>query len=91
MIKADISTEISPGVGTEQQGKEMLESLLKGFEENPNEIWEYNMFGKSLHDLVKDQLQSKLYMMPDDVRVKIQKTLQKIINDGCSNIITIIL
>ncbi|UOW67421.1 stage IV sporulation protein A [Paraclostridium bifermentans] len=91
MIKADISTEISPGVGTEQQGKEMLESLLKGFEENPNEIWEYNMFGKSLHDLVKDQLQSKLYMMPDDVRIKIQKTLQKIINDGCSNIITIIL
>ena len=91
MIKADISTEISPGVGTEQQGKEMLESLLKGFEENPNEIWEYNLFGKSLHDLVKDQLQSKLYMMPEDVRTKIQKTLQKIINDGCSNIITIIL
>ncbi|MGL5751977.1 MAG: stage IV sporulation protein A [Paraclostridium sp.] len=91
MIKADISTEISPGVGTEQQGKEMLDSLLKGFEENPNEVWEYNMFGKSLRDLVKDQLQSKLYMMPDDVRVKIQKTLQKIINDGCSNIITIIL
>lgn len=49
------------------------------------------MFGKSLRDLVKDQLQSKLYMMPDDVRFKIQKTLQKIINDGCSNIITIIL
>ena len=91
MIKADISTEISPGVGTEQQGKEMLESLLKGFEENPNEIWEYNLFGKSLHDLVKDQLQSKLYMMPEDVRTKIQKTIQKIINDGCSNIITIIL
>ncbi|MGL4796582.1 MAG: stage IV sporulation protein A [Paraclostridium sp.] len=91
MIKADISTEISPGVGTEQQGKEMLDNLLKGFEENPNEVWEYNMFGKSLRDLVKDQLQSKLYMMPDDVRVKIQKTLQKIINDGCSNIITIIL
>ena len=91
MIKADISTEISPGVGTEQQGKEMLDNLLKGFEENPNEVWEYNMFGKSLRDLVKDQLQSKLYMMPDDVRFKIQKTLQKIINDGCSNIITIIL
>ena len=91
MIKADISTEISPGVGTEQQGKEMLDNLLKGFEDNPNEVWEYNMFGKSLRDLVKDQLQSKLYMMPDDVRFKIQKTLQKIINDGCSNIITIIL
>ena len=91
MIKADISTEISPGVGTEQQGKEMLDNLLKGFEENPNEVWVYNMFGKSFRDLVKDQLQSKLYMMPDDVRFKIQKTLQKIINDGCSNIITIIL
>ena len=50
MIKADISTEISPGVGTEQQGKEMLDNLLKGFEENPNEVWEYNMFGKSLRD-----------------------------------------
>ena len=69
----------------------MVKYLLNEFEQNPSEIWESNMFGKSLNDLVKEQLQSKLYTMPDEIRFKIQKTLQKIINEGGNNIITIII
>lgn len=82
IIKADISTEVSPIVGNQNQGEEMVKYLLNEFEQNPSEIWESNMFGKSLNDLVKEQLQSKLYTMPDEIRFKIQKTLQKIINEG---------
>ncbi|WP_195939858.1 stage IV sporulation protein A [Romboutsia sp. 1001713B170131_170501_G6] len=91
IIKADISTEIAPIVGSQNQGEEMIKYMQEEFEQNPNEIWSSNMFGKSLHDLVKEQLQSKLYTMPEEIRVKIQKTLQKIINEGSSNIITILL
>ena len=91
IIKADISTEVSPIVGNQNQGEEMVKYLLNEFEQNPSEIWESNMFGKSLNDLVKEQLQSKLYTMPDEIRFNIQKTLQKIINEGSNNIITIIL
>ena len=78
IIKADISTEVSPIVGNQSQGEEMIKYLLETFEENPSELWSSNMFGKSLNDLVKEQLQSKLYTMPEEIRVKIQKTLQKI-------------
>ena len=91
IIKADISTEVSPIVGNQTQGEEMIKYLLDTFEENPSELWGSNMFGKSLNDLVKEQLQSKLYTMPEEIRVKIQKTLQKIINEGSMNIITILL
>ena len=91
IIKADISTEVSPIVGNQTQGEEMIKYLLDEFEQNPSELWGSNMFGKSLNDLVKEQLQSKLYTMPEEIRVKIQKTLQKIINEGSMNIITILL
>ena len=91
IIKADISTEVSPIVGNQTQGEEMMKYLLDEFEQKPSEIWASNIFGKSLHDLVKEQLQSKLYTMPEEIRVKIQKTLQKIINEGSMNIITILL
>ena len=91
IIKADISTEVSPIVGNQNQGEEMVKYLLNEFEQNPSEIWESNMFGKSLNDLVKEQLQSKLYTMPDEIRFKIQKTLQKIINEGNGGLICILL
>lgn len=91
IIKADISTEIAPIVGSQNQGEEMVKYMQEEFEQNPSELWASNMFGKSLHDLVKEQLQSKLYTMPEEIRVKIQKTLQKIINEGSMNIITILL
>jgi stage IV sporulation protein A len=91
MIRADITTEVSPLVGTEKQSEDLLNYMMKEFETDPKQIWETNMFGKSLHDLVKEQLQSKLFMMPDDVRFKLQKTLQKIIDEGSRNLICIII
>ncbi|SCX87424.1 stage IV sporulation protein A [Alkaliphilus peptidifermentans] len=90
-IRADISTEVSPVVGTEKQSEELVKFLLEEFEQNPETLWDTNMFGKTLHDLVKEQLQNKLYMMPEDTRIKLQKTLQKIINDGSGGLIAIIL
>ncbi|AVP53605.1 stage IV sporulation protein A [Clostridium tetani] len=90
-IKADIETEISPIMGTERESEELVKNLLEQFESDPSKIWESNMFGKSLEVLVKEGLQSKLYKMPEDVQVKIQKTLQKIINEGNGGLICIIL
>ncbi|KAB3535280.1 stage IV sporulation protein A [Alkaliphilus pronyensis] len=90
-IRADIATEVSPIVGTEKQSEELVKFLLEEFEQNPETLWDTNMFGKTLHDLVKEQLQNKLYMMPEDTRIKLQKTLQKIINDGSGGLIAIIL
>ena len=90
-IKADIETEISPIMGTEKQSEELMKSLLEQFENDKAKIWQSNMFGKPLEILVKEELQSKLYKMPDDVQVKLQRTLQKIINEGTGGLICIIL
>lgn len=90
-IKADIQTEISPIMGTEKESEELVKSLLEQFESDPSKMWQSNMFGKSLEMLVKEGLQNKLYKMPEDVQCKIQKTLQKIINEGNGGLICIIL
>jgi stage IV sporulation protein A len=91
MLKADIVTEISPIVGSEKQSEELVISLLKGFEENPIEIWQSEIFGKSLHSLVNEGLHNKLYRMPADARLKIKETIERIINEGCSGLICILL
>ena len=91
LIKADIKTEISPIMGSEKESEELVKALLEQFENDPTSLWQSNMFGKSLEVLVKEGLQNKLYKMPEDVQVKIQKTLQKIINEGDGGLICIIL
>ena len=91
MIRADIETEIAPLVGTEKQSEELVNYLLREFEGEPGKIWESNMFGKSLHELVSEGLQNKLFRMPEDAQLKLQETLQRIINEGSSGIICIIL
>jgi stage IV sporulation protein A len=91
LIRADIQAEISPIMGTERESEELVKSLLEQFESDPSRIWESNMFGKSLEVLVKDGLQNKLYKMPEDVQIKIRKTLEKIINEGNGGLICIIL
>ena len=90
-IKCDIKTEISPIMGSEKESEELVKGLLDQFETDPAQLWQSNMFGKSLEVLVKEGLQNKLYKMPEDVQVKIQKTLQKIINEGNGGLICIIL
>lgn len=91
MIRADIETEVSPIVGTEKQSEELVHYLLKEFEIDPKSIWETNIFGKSLHELVNEGLHNKLYRMPEDAQYKLQETLQKIINEGSGGLICIIL
>ncbi|MFA9380965.1 MAG: stage IV sporulation protein A [Acetanaerobacterium sp.] len=91
MMKADIMTEVSPIVGSEKQSEELVMYLLKEFEENPRKIWSSNIFGKSLHELVNEGLHNKLCRMPADARIKLQETIERIINEGCSGLICIIL
>lgn len=91
MIKTNIETEINPIVGTEQQSEEMINYLMKQFEDDPKSIWESNMFGRSLYEMVGDGLHAKLEHLPDEARQKFGETLSKIINEGSQGLICIIL
>lgn len=91
MMKADIQTEVSPIMGTEKQSEEMVDCLLRQFEGDTSRIWDSNIFGRSFHQLVGDDLQSKLKRMPEDAREKLRETLQRIINEGSGGLICIIL
>lgn len=77
--------------GSEKQSEELVHYMLHEFEEDPKKIWESNIFGKSLHELVNEGLHNKLYRMPGDARMKLQETIERIINDGCTGLICIIL
>ena len=90
-MKTNITTEVTPIVGSEQQSEELVSFLLKEFEENPIKIWESNIFGKSLHELVNEGLHNKLNRMPLDARNKMKETIERIINEGCNGLICIIL
>ena len=91
IMKANINTTVSPIVGTERQSEELIMYLLDGFDDNPAKIWESNIFGKSLHELVNEGLHNKLFKMPVDARLKLQETLERVINEGCSGLICFIL
>lgn len=91
MMRVRTTAEVTPIVGSEQQSEELVTYLLKEFEESPAKIWDSNIFGKSVSDLVNEGLHNKLYRMPDKARLKIGETVEKIINDGCNGLICIIL
>jgi stage IV sporulation protein A len=91
LMKATIQTEVSPIMGTEKQSEEMVNYLLQQFEGDTGRIWDSNMFGRSFHELVGEDLQSKLKRMPEDAREKLRETLQRIINEGSGGLICIIL
>lgn len=91
MLKANITTEVAPIVGSESQSEELVVYLLKEFDDDPSKIWESNIFGKSLHSLVNEGLHNKLYKMSTDARMKLQETLERVINEGCSGLICIML
>lgn len=90
MLKANITTEVSPIVGSEKQSEELVSYLLREFEESPGKIWESNIFGTSLYGLVNEGLHNKLYRMPGDARIKLKETVERIINEGCNGLICII-
>lgn len=91
LIKCNTYTEVAPIVGSESQSQELVMYLLKEFEENPSEIWDTNIFGKSLHELVSEGLNNKLHRMPIDARNKFRETIERVINEGCNGLICIIL
>ncbi len=90
MMKAQINTEISPIVGTEKQSEELVNYLLGQFEEDPQKIWDSNIFGTSLYGLVNEGLHNKLLHMPGEARLKLKETVERIINEGCNGLICII-
>lgn len=91
MIRADVSTEVTPIIGSEKQGEELVQYLLDRFEADPGKLWESDIFGKSLSDLIRDELQSKLVRMPDTAQEKLRETLERIVNQGSAALICIII
>ncbi len=91
IMKVDVSTEVSPIVGTEKQGEDLINFIMNKFEDNPSAIWETNMFGKSLYDLVNEGLVRKLDCMPNDAQFKLRKTLTRIVNENKGGVICILL
>lgn len=91
LMRANINTEVSPIVGSEKQSEDLIKYLLSEFEEDPVKIWDSNIFGKSLHELVNEGLHTKLARMPADARMRVQETLERVINDGCNGLVCIIL
>ncbi|HHX23448.1 MAG: stage IV sporulation protein A [Tepidanaerobacteraceae bacterium] len=91
MIRTDINAEVSPIIGTEKQSEELISYIMNEFESDPSKLWETNLFGKSLNDLVRERIQNKLFNMPESAQAKIQETLQRIVNEGSGGLICIIL
>ena len=91
IIRADIATEVTPIIGTEKQCEDMVRYMLDEFQDDPMKIWQTNIFGKTLSDLVREGIQSKVYRMPDNARGKLQDTLQRIVNEGSGGLICIII
>lgn len=91
IMKVDVNAEVNPIVGTEQQSEELVKYLLSEFENNPQGIWDTEMFGKSLHELVNEGLNNKVLAMPQNTQNKMRKTLGRIINEGKGGVICILL
>lgn len=91
MIRVDVESEFAPIIGTEKQSEELVRYLMQDFEDNPTRIWESDIFGRSLHSIVREGIQGKIAMMPDNARYKLQETLGRIINEGSGGLIAIIL
>ena len=90
MLRADITTEVAPIVGSEKQSEELVSYLLREFEEDPSKIWDSNIFGTSLYGLVNEGLHNKLQRMPIEARLKLKETVERIINEGCNGLLCII-
>lgn len=91
MIKVDVESEFAPIIGTEKQSEELIRYLMQDFEENPLMIWQSDVFGRSLHSIVREGITAKLGSMPENARYKLKETLERIINEGSSGLIAIIL
>ncbi|RAP30706.1 hypothetical protein C2W64_01902 [Brevibacillus laterosporus] len=91
MIRVDVESEFAPIIGTEKQSEELVRYLMQDFDKDPLAIWNSDIFGRSLHSIVREGIQAKILMMPDNARYKLQETLGRIINEGSGGLIAIIL
>ena len=91
MMRADIETEVSPIVGTVKQSEELIEHLLTEYNDDPSRLWQSNIFGKTLNELVNDGLRGKLEHMPEEAQEKLRETLERIINEGGGGLLCLIL
>ena len=91
MIKVEVESEFSPIIGTEKQSEERVRYLMQDFEEDPLSIWESDIFGRSLSSIVREGIQAKISLMPENARYKLKDTLERIINEGSGGLIAIIL
>lgn len=91
MIKVDVESEFAPIIGTEKQSEELVRYLMQDFEEDPLSIWDSDIFGRSLNSIVREGIQAKLSLMPENARYKLKDTLERIINEGSGGLIAIIL
>lgn len=91
IIRSDITTELTPMMGAERQCEDFVHYMSEKFEENPQAMWQYDIFGKSLHDLVRENMEGKLQKMPENVQKKLRETVRRITNDGSGGLICIII
>ena len=91
MIRVDVESTFEPIIGSEIQSKELINYLTRDQDKNPNEIWKSEIFGRSLDSIVQEGIQSKINLMPDNIRFKLQNTLTKVVNKGSNNVITIVI
>ena len=91
MIRVDVESTFEPIIGSEVQSKELIDYLMKDHDKNSNEIWKSEIFGRSLDSIVQEGIQSKINLMPDNIRFKLQNTLTKVVNKGSNNVITIVI
>lgn len=91
IIRVDIESEVNPLVGTAEQGEELAEYLMSTFETDPDKLWSTNIFGKPIYDLVKDGMTGKVNALPQEVQIKLRETINRMVNDGCSGLICILL
>ncbi|MFS0560264.1 stage IV sporulation protein A [Terribacillus sp. 179-K 1B1 HS] len=91
MIKVDVHSEFAPIIGTEKQSEELVRYLMQDFEEDPLSIWDSDIFGRSLNSIVREGIQGKISLMPENARYKLKETLERIINEGSGGLIAIIL
>ena len=91
MIRVDVESTFEPIIGSEIQSKELIDYLMKDHDKSPNEIWKSEIFGRSLDSIVQEGIQSKINLMPDNIRFKLQNTLTRVVNKGSNNVITIVI
>ncbi len=91
MIRVDVESTFEPIIGTESQSKELIDYLMKDENKDSNNIWKSEIFGRSLDVIVQEGIQSKINLMPENIRYKLQQTLAKVVNKGSNNMIAIVI